>query len=355
MSSSDAAADKLVAADPKLEKALKAAAASANSAGSDDGPPPAGVFAPGVGDRRHPKSSPTKVDLIGEGSEPRLVLGVGASDAGPGGAAAVAGPAVLEVAVQVGPRSALPTVDFGLHLAAAKKDEGSEGSLVAIVKKATPAKEQYGTLPAGIDKAIAALQGTRIVIPFAGSAPESNVQTALAKDAPPELERLATNAAEALVFDTVPAPTKAVGAGAQWIAETRMSWAGVDVIAYRAFRVKSIDGSRATLTFDAKAYAVEKQPAFQGLPKGASLEQFDAEAQGELEVVAGEGLARRSSMQQRAAMLFRTAGAAGAAASGAAGAGGPEGAGEAAQNMATLQTQALASFARGDDLRAATR
>jgi hypothetical protein len=349
-----AATDKFAAADPKLERALKAAAA-ADSAQSDNGPPPGGVFGPGVADRRHPKSAPTKVDVIADGDEPRIDLSTLASDASAANpAAAVAGPAMIELAMQVGPRSALPTVDFGLALTPAKKDEGGDGWLVATIKKSAPSKDQYGQLPPEIDKEIAALQGSQIRLPFGGAVPESSVQTVLAKGAPVELERLALNGAEALTLDTIPFPTKPVGVGAQWIAETRMPWSGVDVVAYRAFRVKSIEGSRVHLTVDVKGYSAEKEPTLQGLPKGATLEQFDAEAQGEIEMVRGEGLARRATVQERVAMLFRTPGPAGQTDPS-----GPNGEpgqpGEPAQNMGSFQAQAAATFVRGDDLRAAVR
>jgi hypothetical protein len=252
----------------------------------------------------------------------------------------------MELAMQVGPRSALPTVDFGLTIAPAKKDEGGDGWLVATVRHAAPAKEQFGQLPPGIDKAIAALQGTQIRMPFGPAATATDVQTVLPKGAPSELERIALNAAEALVFDSVPYPPKPVGVGGQWIAETRMAWAGVDVIAYRAFRVKKIDGTRAELSIEVKGYSTEKEPSLPGLPKGATLEEFDAEAQGELDVAAGEGLARRGSLQQRMAMLFQTPGAPGQD---------EARPGEPPQNMGSFQSQAVATFARGDEVRAAAR
>lgn len=43
-----ASTDKYATADPKLEKALQAAAASATA--NENGPPPDGIFAPGVAD-----------------------------------------------------------------------------------------------------------------------------------------------------------------------------------------------------------------------------------------------------------------------------------------------------------------
>ena len=72
VSATDAGAEvKFVTADPKLEKALQAAASAAPD---DKGPPPDGVFGAGLADRRHPKAMPTKVDLVADGDEPRVAL-----------------------------------------------------------------------------------------------------------------------------------------------------------------------------------------------------------------------------------------------------------------------------------------
>jgi hypothetical protein len=170
-------------------------------------------------------------------------------------------------------------------------------------------------------------------------------QAQLAKAAHSDLERLATNAAEALVLATVPFPSRPVGSGALWIAETRMLLAGLDVIAYRAYRIKDIDGDRVHVSLDIKAYAADKEAQLQGVPKGATLEQFEAQAGGELELVRGESLARKSDVQERIIMLFQGPGAPQAPSSGAAAAG----------NILSAQLQSQATFVRGDDLRMTAR
>jgi hypothetical protein len=341
-----ASTDRYATADPKLEKALQAAAAATGT--SENGPPPDGIFAPGAADRRHAKGLPTTVEMMGDGSEPRIVLAASATDA----LKSSYGPAAMELGMQMGPRVAMPTVDFGLALAPAKKDEGGVDWLVGDVRRATPAKEQLGELPPGTDKAIASLQGSTFRIKISSDGVESDVQTVLGKGAHEELDRLARSAAEALVFATVPMPSKPVGVGAQWIAETRMPLSGVDVVAYRAFRLKSIDGARVHLSLDVKAYAAGPDTALQGVPKGATLEQVDAQAQGELELVRGEVLARKSDVQQRVVLVFRAP--AGADAPEAPDPGAPPGQPPVGKTL-TAQMQTQATFVRGDDLRAALR
>ncbi len=339
----NAGPDKYATADPKLANALQAT--TTGSGDVEKGPPPAGIFAAGVADQRHAKGAPTHVELVAEGSEPRVSL-LAAPDSPAGGARARAyGPALLEVALQTGPRVAMPTTDFVLSIGPAKKDDGGADWLVADVKRAVPARHQLGDLPAGVEKDIASLVGTSIRIKMSPDGLESEVDTQPGKTTHSELERLAWSAGEALVLANVPLPPRPVGVGAQWIAETRMPLLGLDVIAYRAYRVKDIEGDRVHLTVDVKAYATSREVQFAGVPKGSTLEQFDAESGGEIELLRGESLARKSEMQERVVMVFQAPGAAQA----------PAAPGLPPGNMMTAQFHSQATLARGDDGRSATK
>ncbi len=337
-----AGADKYATADPKLARALQAAASA--SAAADNGPPPTGIFAPGAADARHPRHAPTKVDVVSDGADPKVSLATTAGAPGDAARTASFGLAVLEIAQQMGQRVALPTIDFSLMLGPPPKDDPNPGQLVATLKIVTPAKEQMAQLPSGMDREIATLQGSEIRVALTPDGRESDVSLSLGKSSKPELDRLVQNAAEALVFAIVPLPDKPVGVGAQWIAETRMPLGGVDVIAYRAYRVKSIDGDRLHLTLDVKAYAADKGAQIAGVPAGATFEQFDTLAQGELELVRGEMVARKFDLQQREIMMFAPAGGADKQP------GQPPGAG-----MMTAQVVSQATLVRGDDLKQALK
>ena len=126
-----------------------------------------------------------------------------------------------------------------------------------------------------------------------------------------------------------------------------MPLSSLDVIAYRAFRVKGIDGNRVRLSFDLKAYAASPTTTL-GVPKEATLEQVDAQAQGEMELVRGEVLARKSDVQLRVVMVFEAPSAADPS--------DPPpmpGQPQPTTKRLTAQMQSQATFVRGDDLRAA--
>jgi hypothetical protein len=336
--------DKYATADPKLEKALKAAA-SASAAASQGGPPLTGILEPGVADQKHPKGAPTSVELSNDGADPKVSLAAAADASADAARASSYGPAMMEVGMEMGARTALPTVDFALLLGPAKKDGGGTEWLVAETKRATPARQQLAALPPGLEKEIASLEGTQMRVKLTADGRESELIMQLGKSANTELDRIAQNAAEALVFATVPLPPKPVGVGGQWIAETRMPLAGVDVIAYRAYKVKSIDGDRIHLALEVKAYAASRDVQIGGVPKGATFEQFEAQGQGELELVRGETLARKSDVQQRVVLVFLGPG----------GMQPPQQPGQPPGNMLTAQIGEQATFVRGEDLRAAMR
>jgi hypothetical protein len=335
--------DKYASADPKLEKAMQAAAEASSEAAS--GPPPTGIFEASVADQRHPKGAPTKVDMVSEGADPLVSLGASADAGADSARTSSYGPAIMELAIELGPRVAMPTVDFVLSVAPAKKDVGGVDWLVAAVARASPAKQQMAQLPPGLDKDIAGLQGTEIRVKVTPDGRESELVTELSKGSKPELERVAQSAAEALVFATVPLPPKPVGVGGQWIAETRMPFSGLDALAYRAYRVKSIDGNRLHLTLEVKVYAAGRELNIQGVPKGATFEQFEAQGEGDIELVQGESLARKSEIQQRVVMVFAGPG----------GAQAPQQPGQPPGNMMTAQLTSQTTFVRGDDLRAAMK
>ncbi len=124
----DAGADKYASADPKLSKALQAAASA--TAAETNGPPPEGIFPAGVADQRHPQGMPTKVDVVSDGAAPQISLG-GSADAGANAALVSSyGPVMLNLAMQMGQRSALPLTTLDLAVLVGppvRKEDGGAG------------------------------------------------------------------------------------------------------------------------------------------------------------------------------------------------------------------------------------
>jgi hypothetical protein len=334
-----AAADKYATADPKLEKAIKAAASA--SAAATQGPPPDGIFPPGAADQRHPKGAPTTYEILSQGADPKVSLLPPATDSGADLAKAAGyGPAMMELSIEMG-RAAMPTVAFQLVLQPSKE---SADWLFGEVKKALPSQQQPGQLPPGLDKEIASFEGSQFRVKVTADGRESDLLAQLGKDAKAELEPIAQAATESLVFDTVPLPSKPVGVGAQWIAETRMPLHGVDTVTYRAYRITGIDGDRVHLSLDVKGYAATRDVQIAGMPipKGATLEQFATESQGKLDLVRGESVARTCDLKATVVLVF-------------AGPGGiqpPQQPGGQPGNVLPLQLTTQTTFVRGDDLKA---
>ncbi len=338
-------ADKYAAANPKLAKVLQAASSAAPP--SDHGPPAEGVFEAGVADGRHPKGAPATVEVISTGSEPRLLLGSGSDpDAAPSESARAKsyGAAFLEVMLQRG-RNAFPTVDLSLAIGPAKRDDGGADWLVGDVKRTQLARSQPGQLPPGIEKEMATLTGTTARVRVTPDGQSGEVQSELAKGTIPDLQPVAVLLGEALGLASVPLPSQAMGVDGQWIAEVRTSLAGVDVLEYRAFRVKGFEGDRVHLTVEIRAYAASRNVTFAGAPKDATVEQFEADGQGDVDVVRGEFLARKASVAERAVVFFHVAG---------------EGTGQGAAGatpggVVPVELRGQLVFARGEDVRALTK
>jgi len=295
-SSSSAAPDDTVVLDPSMRKALAASSASASGGSRGDGPPESGVFDPGAADAVHARGKPVEVKLGTEGNEPRVTLGP---------AVPFKGTVVLSVGVRMGPRNALPTVDFTLEFAPEKADKPAEGAAAAMpativkIKKSELSKEQLGQVPEAAAKEVAKLKGSemRIVRGPGGAASDMSVQ--LAKGAVPEFERTLVALADALMAFDVPAPPKPVGANAVWIAQSRHAYAGVDVVSYRMYTVTEVKGDDVTISVEVKQYAASPNLSFAGLPPEVQLTQFESVGTGELTVHKGEGLPRTGRFAQQ--------------------------------------------------------
>lgn len=301
--------DKKDATSAKLEAAMAAAAsAGARSKGpaqaQADGPPPAGVFAPGAADKVMARGAPVKVEMMSDGAEPRVAL-VSSSASWKGGA-------TVGVAMRLGQRNALPTLDFSVSLGPDKKkdDKGAAGapaapSALVLLGDVTAVKlgaEQPGRLPDGTQKEVAKLKGSQLRWASDDLGIAREPSSVVSKEGQADLQRSLDAAAEALFYLSVPPPPKPVGVGASWIAGSRQVIGNVEVISYRLYKVASVGPDGMQLTLESHEYAVSDALDMGGLPRGSALSQYEAVAQGELTLPPREALASKGKVVRQASI-----------------------------------------------------
>jgi hypothetical protein len=289
-------------------------AASANAGG--DGPPESGVFPPGRADHDAPPNAAPKVELFGDGTEPRLQLAYDKFDDQK---------MALSVSVRVGPQSVLPSVDLDLEVRADKKgdkkdkkddgkkdkkdkkDDGkkdkpaepeAEGAKLAMkVANATLSKEQLGNVPKEVGEAIGKLKGSELRFVLTPDGRVANMGAALGKDAAAELEVVLRSLGESMSIAIAPLPKKPVGVGGYWMVSDRtMTSRGMDVVRYRVFKVEKVDGQKAILSVDTREYAAAGALDF-GAKGKATIERF--ESQGKSSISMSGGLPVPLEMTQR--------------------------------------------------------
>lgn len=260
--------------DRNIAEAVAAVAGGKGSPSGAGGPPESGVFAPGAAEHEIRPGEPPRVVLGGKGSGPTVQFVTGAPKSGKKLEGQV------EVSIQTGPRSAMPTVDLLLSFEpsapkAAPADAppgstpGSPPALSELIGKVTAArlaKEQPGELPPGLDQQIAKARGSRIHFELGPSGTGRVVGVEVAKEFDESLAQVVRSASDGLALAFLPYPTEPVGVGGFWMVTSRESFAGLDVVSYRMMKLEKIDGPRATILVNTKRYVAGGQVAFAGIP-----------------------------------------------------------------------------------------
>lgn len=299
-----ASAEKESAVDAKVAKAAAAVAAGSAKAASTAGPPETGVFPPGAADAAVPKTGAVKIEMGSDGAEPRVTLKPSA--------AAWKGSATVGVSIRLGQRNAMPAADLVLSLSTEKAKDAKDAkddkaaapvALLAEVKKSPLSQVQLGTVPAEVGKEIGKIKGSTMSFGVGETGTAISPTNKLAKDATPDLGRILDGGSDAVFFASVPPPPKPVGVGGFWIAGSRQMISGADVVSYRLFKVKAIDGDKVTLTLEAHQYLANPNVTLPGAPR-EPVSQFESTAQGELVVKLGEPLAQTAELQHGMTMVF---------------------------------------------------
>ncbi len=252
-----------------------------------DGPPPSGVFEPGMADKAHPRGAPIKMTLYDKGSEPRVVVAPNLD---------LHKPAILKITVtnRMG-KQVRPNVDYTLSVSVTspKDADGKDGAVAELpvdagattpkereisftIKAVVPSTQQPGQLPPSLGKAIGKLKGSRIFATLAPDGSLSGERIELAKKADAALGDLVAPLVEVLGLYFSPWPTEPVGQGAYWIATDRTTIAGMDVIRYRITKLEKLEGTQIAFSLDLRLWAAGSNSVPQGTPEGFLTLGFNA-------------------------------------------------------------------------------
>ena len=285
------AVDRTAQLDPSLAKAVAAASSKAPSpqAGSEGGPPPKGVFAPGEADRQIKKGAPALLTLGSEGQPPRYPLI--SSKFRPGDK--VKG--VVQIAVQTDPRQGALPVDFSLAFEAKPAGPGTAAGLTNVVATVESASVNAMGLPPELMTALKQLKGSRVEYQVAPNGGGANFTTVMAKGAESNpLAHTMRSLSDALATITLPYPDKPLGTGAFWMATSREGVMGLDLVTYRLIRVQRAEPTQVTLTLETKRYAIGTDFDIMGLPGNYTLEEFQSVADGTAMIALGQPLPYKS-------------------------------------------------------------
>ncbi len=261
----------------------EAVAAVANGeATAQQGPPDTGVFGPGAADKEMRAGAFPKLSAGTKGSGPTVHFSSVPSKA--------ARTVQLEVSVQTGPRSALPTLDFGVRLQPSEDKPAVPPGPLELLGKVSVAKlgaDQPGELPPGLDKQVAKARGTELDFQLAPDGAGRLVSVVPSKDLDESFKQVLRSGVDALALAFLPYPAEPVGVGAYWMVTSREPFAGLDVVVYRMMKLSKIDGDTATIDVSAKRFVAGGDIGFPGLPPH-QLVEFTGNATGEIEVRASD-------------------------------------------------------------------
>ena len=265
------------------DKNIIDAVQAVGSAAAQQGPPESGVFAPGAADKELKLGDPPKVVVGAKGTAPFaqfVAVGTKPSKKLEG---------KVEVGIQTGPRSAMPTIELALATEPPEKpaDPAAPPGPVELSVKTISAKlaaEQPGQLPPGADKPILKMRGSRIKLEVSpnGAGRVKNVEPS--KDLDESFVLVLRAASDALAFAFQPYPSEPVGAGGFWMVTSREPYAGLDAVVYRMFKVVEVKPDSVMLDVNVKRFVNKGQLTLPGLPPH-QVEEISNNTTGKLEVL----------------------------------------------------------------------
>jgi len=296
------------ALDPELAQAMAAASAGVSSGITPDaggGPPPSGIFAPGLADKEVMSGQPPKLTLGNEGAEPRVSLRP--AQPKPGTKQAL----TVRLSVQNAPQQGSLPIDLGLSLEA-QKPRGEEGHVdeVPVVARVTSARVGLTGAPRDLEESVAKLKGAKVEYLVLPDGAGSNYRVDVPKGLEGDLTDVVRSLSDLLAVITLPYPDKPVGVGGFWMATSRDGALGLDLVTYRLVKVESVRDGTVTLSVNTKRYAANDSFDIPGLPPDAprKMVEFQALAQGTIDIVPGKGFPSGGRQESALGAALGTAG-----------------------------------------------
>jgi hypothetical protein len=287
-------------------RAAESAQAASSAAPGKEGPPESGVFAPGFADKAQAVGAPAKIELLGEGTEPRVALALSPSEDEQR--------ETITVGVRQGGQGGTVALDYGLSIKIDKpKDKPKDDKPKDDKAPAGPKTFRVVATVTGVTTAaalgkedadrIGKLKGTELRYQIGADGNVDDIKITLAKDADPILDGNIRALANALSVANVPLPPRPVGVGGYWIVTDRgVSYLGSEVVRYRVFKVEKIEKNRATLSVDLRQYATRDElDAGKGQKLG--IDRFESSGKAKLDWSAAAFLPAQAEVSVRTQIM----------------------------------------------------
>jgi hypothetical protein len=267
-----------------LASAAQAPTAAPQTAGPA-GPPENGIMDAEAASKAHAPGAPPKLEVLGEGSEPRATLAYDLPTGSERKARLILSTRVMQ--------QGLPPIslDVTLKPEKAKGDDKKKADDKAaappagtvVVGKIGDAKALQGELQEDLKKKMKDIQLRYRLTP---NGVMTDLAIELPKDPGPALQIISNALKDALSVMIAPLPDKPVGVGGYWMVTDRARSSGADVIRYRVMKVEKLDGKNATLSIEARQYATNPTFSLAPItpPDGLPLDGYAAQGKGKIEL-----------------------------------------------------------------------
>ncbi len=319
------AGTKLPVADRHIAAAVASVASSANpqNPGTNEGPPPNGVFAAGEADKRVKPNVPVVATIIDTGSDPKLKflpLNTFIS------------PQPFEFTVVFMEGRAPKAVKLDLVATLPQAAAGAEGEGADAPKPAPEgedAEKEEAPKPEPITKPTAihftimgvrahdelpltdddlkkfnTLKGTRVAAVITPNGGLTGETFELSKSADPTKMPAVRALVDMISLFFSPWPGAPVGVGAYWIVSDRANMGGLDLVRYRVFKIEQLKGGELSLSVDLRMYAAGPGSVPPGAPASSIAMKFQGQGKAMLSRRRGQLLPIQGQLQAPIQLQF---------------------------------------------------